>query len=231
MEKTYILMRELPPEERPRERLARLGTSSLRNEELLAILLRVGTKRKSALELARELIVHFGGLRGIASATVHQLAQMSGIGLAKAAQISAAVEFGRRVALAGMGDLPQIRSPEDVYSLLIGRLQGEKREHLLALILDVKNRVLKTETISIGTLDSSLVHPREVYRVAIREGAANIIIAHNHPSGDPTPSPEDIQITRRLWEAGTLIGIDLLDHVIVGDGKYVSLRERGVIAG
>lgn len=225
----YTTIRELPPEERPREKLAHWGASSLREYELLAILLRTGTAQMSALQLAQHLLQKFGGVRGVMHASVQELANIKGMGLAKATQIAAAMELGRRVALSQFHERPQIRSPEDVYQLMHIQLLGERREHFLAVMLDTKNRVLRTETISIGTLDSSLVHPREVYRMVIREGAACWIAVHNHPSGDPTPSPDDIAITRRLKEAGELLGVGLLDHLIIGDGNYTSLRERGYL--
>ncbi|OYT73104.1 MAG: hypothetical protein CFK49_09075 [Armatimonadetes bacterium JP3_11] len=225
----YTTIRELPPEERPREKLAHWGASSLREHELLAILLRTGTTHMSALQLAQYLLHKFGGVRGVMHASVQELAHIKGMGLAKATQIAAAMELGRRVALSQFHERPQIRSPEDVYQLIHMQLLGERREHFLAVMLDTKNRVLRTETISIGTLDSSLVHPREVYRVVIREGAASWIAVHNHPSGDPTPSPEDIAITRRLKDAGELLGVELLDHLILGDGNYTSLREKGYL--
>lgn len=230
MESThYTTIRELPPEERPREKLAQWGASSLREYELLAILLRTGTAQMSALQLAQHLLHKFGGVRGVMHASVQELANIKGMGLAKATQIAAAMELGRRVALSHFHERPQIRSPEDVYQLTYVQLLGERREHFIAVMLDTKNRVLRTETISIGTLDSSLVHPREVYRSVIREGAANWIAVHNHPSGDPTPSPEDIAITRQLKDAGELLGVELLDHLILGDGNYTSLREKGYL--
>jgi DNA repair protein RadC len=191
----YTTIRELPPEERPREKLAHWGAASLREYELLAILLRTGTTQMSALQLAEHLLERFGGVRGVMHASVQELAHIKGMGLAKATQIAAAMELGRRVALSQFHERPQIRSPEDVYQLMHMQFLAEKREHFLAVLLDTKNRVLRTETISIGTLDSSLVHPREVYRIVVREGAASWIAVHNHPSGDPTPSPEDIAIT------------------------------------
>ncbi|MGQ9657992.1 MAG: RadC family protein [Fimbriimonadales bacterium] len=225
----YTTIRELPPEDRPRERLVQWGAASLREYELLAILLRTGTAQMSALQLAQHLLVKFGGVRGVMHAQVAELATVKGMGLAKACQIAAAMELGRRVALSQFYERPQIRSPQDVYELMHLQFIAEKREHFLAVLLDTKNRVLRIETISIGTLDSSLVHPREVYRAAVREGAACWIAVHNHPSGDPTPSPEDIAITKRLKEAGELLGIVLLDHLIIGDGNYTSLRERGYL--
>lgn len=227
-EPKYITIRELPESERPRERLAKYGATQLQNHELLAIMLRTGTHRRSALMLAQDLLQQFGNLGNVLNATVHDLSKVPGIGLAKAAQILASLELGHRASLEAMGTEPQIKGPEDVYALLVGKLVHEKREHFITLLLNTKNRVMKTETISIGTLDSSLVHPREVFRPAIREGASSLILAHNHPSGDPTPSPEDVQVTKRLKSVGEMLQIDVLDHVIVAGSKFVSLRQQGL---
>jgi DNA repair protein RadC len=222
-------IKELPVDERPRERLVQFGAHALSSAELLAILLRTGTPEMTAVQLAQHLLTSMGSLRAIASAKPSELAQVKGIGLAKAAQLLAAVELGRRIALEEMGEQPAITRPEDVYALLHHQLRDEKQEHVIVLLLNTKNRVIRQTTVTKGTLDSSLLHPREVFREAIRYSASSIILAHNHPSGDPTPSGEDIQLTKRIHQAGQLVGIDLLDHVIIGDGRWVSLKVQGVI--
>lgn len=225
----HVRIREIPADERPRERLIQYGADVLSTAELLAILLRTGTERHSAVGLAEYLLSTFGSLRGVAGATIAEMAQVHGIGPAKAAQIKAAIEFGRRLVAASDEERPKIRSPRDVYNLLGPSLREEKREHFVALLLDTKNGVLRTRTVSVGDLSSSLVHPREVFVEAVRHSAASLIVAHNHPSGDPTPSPEDAAVTRRLQEAGELLGIELLDHIILGDNRWVSLKEKGLM--
>lgn len=222
-------IKELPVDERPRERLTQHGASILSNAELLAILLRTGTPEMTAVQLAQHLLTSMGNLRAIANAKPAELAQVKGIGIAKASQLLAAVELGRRIALEQMGDLPAISRPEDVFALLHSQLRDEKQEHVIALLLNTKNRVMRQITVTKGTLDSSLLHPREVFREAIRHSASSIILAHNHPSGDPTPSPDDIQITCRIHQAGQLVGIELIDHVVIGDGRWVSLKAQGII--
>lgn len=224
----HARIRELPAEERPRERLITYGADALSTAELLAVLLRTGTEQNSAVGLAEHLLAHFGNLRGVANATIEELAGVRGIGPAKAAQIKAAIEFGRRLIAASPEERPKIRSPRDVYNLLGPSLRDEKREHFIALLLDTKNGVLRSRTVSVGDLSSSIVHPREVFSEAIRHGAASLIVAHNHPSGDPTPSPEDIAVTRRLAEAGELLGIEVLDHIVLGDNRWTSLKEKGL---
>ena len=225
----HVRIREIPSDERPRERLLQYGADSLSTAELLAILLRTGTEKYSAIGLGNHLMSHFGGLRGVASMTISEMSQVHGIGPAKAAQIKAAIEFGRRLVAASPEERPRIRSPQDVYNLLGPSLRDERKEHFVALLLDTKGGVFRNTTISIGDLSSSLVHPREVFTEAVRHSAASIIVAHNHPSGDPAPSPEDAAVTRRLCEAGQLLGIEVLDHVVLGDSRWVSLREKGLL--
>ena len=222
-------IRELPADERPRERLLHYGADALSPTELLAILLRTGNEQRSATGLAEHLLSEFHGIRGVARATVTELANIHGIGPAKAAQIKAAIEFGRRLVAASPEERPKVRSPRDIYDLLGPALRDEKREHFVAVLMDTKGGVLRQRTVSVGDLSSSLVHPREVFAEAIRYSAASMIVAHNHPSGDPTPSPEDAAVTRRLVEAGEILGIEVLDHVVLGDGRWVSLKEKGLM--
>jgi DNA repair protein RadC len=226
---TYPIMRELPPELRPRERMLREGAGSLSDIDLLAILLRTGTTKVSVVELAAELFSHFKDLRTLSQATIEELSQIKGVGPVKAVQVKAALELGRRLAAMPGEERTIIRCPEDVCALLMEDLRNLDREHFLALLLNTKNQVLARETISIGTLNSSVVHPRELFKIAIRRSAACVILVHNHPSGDPTPSREDIALTKRLIEAGEIIGIDVLDHIVIGDNKFTSLKSKGLI--
>lgn len=223
-----ITIKERPSDERPRERLEKMGPSALSVTELLAIQLRTGSMEQSALGLAGELLRAFGGLRGIAGATREELGRVKGIGPVKATEICAVVELCRRLSVLSADEKPCIRSPQDVSNLLMAEMRDLKKEHLRSLLLDTKNRVIKSCVVSIGILDSSLVHPREVFKDAIVASAAALIVVHNHPSGDPSPSAEDRRITTRLHECGQLLGIELLDHIILGDNRFVSLKERGV---
>jgi DNA repair protein RadC len=224
----HTRIREMPSEERPRERLIQYGADVLSLSELLAILLRTGTEQRSAVALADYLLAQFDGIRGVSRASIEELGKIHGIGPAKAAQIKAAIEFGRRLVASDPQERPKIRSPRDVYDLLGPSLRDEGREHFIALLLDTKNGVLRQKTVSVGDLSSAVVHPREVFLEAVRHSAASMIVAHNHPSGDPTPSSEDIAVTRRLQEAGELLGIAILDHIIIGDGRFISLKEQGL---
>jgi DNA repair protein RadC len=228
-ERYTVAIRELPTEDRPRERLQKYGPSALSTAELLAIQLRMGIQGRSALGLAEVLLSQFAGLRGVANACLEELGRVKGIGPVKAIEIAAAVELGRRLAAISDDARPVIHSPQDVANLLLPELRDAKKEHFKSLLMDTKNRVLKIVTVSIGTLDSSLVHPREVFKDAIAASAASLIVAHNHPSGDPAPSAEDRRITQRLAEAGQLLGIELLDHIVIGNDCWVSLKERGLL--
>lgn len=226
---TYPVIRELPPEQRPRERMLKEGATSLSDIDLLAIMLRTGTAKASAMELAAAILSRFKDLRALSQATIEELSEIKGIGPVKAVQVKAALELGRRLASLPAEERPIIRCPEDVCSLLMEDLRNLDREYFLALLLNTKNQVLAKETISIGTLNASMVHPRELFKVAIRRSAAAVILVHNHPSGDPTPSREDITLTKRLQEAGEIIGIDVLDHIVIGDNRFTSLKSKGLI--
>jgi DNA repair protein RadC len=224
-----LMIRDFPQDERPRERLLVDGPASLSNHELLAILLRTGSKEESVLQLANRLLTQFEGLRMLKDATVEELTSMKGIGNTKAIQIMAAIELGRRMGRLRYDDRYIIRSPEDGAKFVMEDMRFLSQEHFVCLYLNTKNQVLHRQTIFIGSLNASIVHPREVYKEAFRRSAASIICIHNHPSGDPSPSKEDIEVTKRLSECGKIIGIELLDHLIIGDGKYVSLKEKGYV--
>ncbi|NEW04493.1 JAB domain-containing protein [Paenibacillus sp. SYP-B3998] len=227
MEATNLMLREVPQEERPRERMLQYGAAALSNAELLAILLRTGTVSESALRLAGRILSECGGLRSLVDMSKDQLTEIKGIGDAKALQIQAGIELGRRLSKSSLTERITIRSPKDIADLLSEDLRYLQKEHFVCLFLNTKNHVLAQETLSMGSLNASIVHPREVFRAAIKRSSAAIVCAHNHPSGDPTPSPEDIQLTHRLMEAGSIIGIEVLDHVIIGDQKFISLKEQG----
>ena len=223
-------LRDLPHGERPRERLIERGAGALSDAELLAILLRTGRAGENVLELARGIVARFRetGLSEILAMPAAEFARIPGVGTAKAATVLAALELGRRAQQAEK-HRPHIREAADVYELLRPRLCSEKREHFLVLPLTSKNEVLMVADVSVGTLTNTLVHPREVYEPAIRCGAAHIVLAHNHPSGDPAPSAEDHRLTRQLKEAGALLGIPVTDHVILGGDAFFSFSEEGML--
>ncbi|SIT83143.1 RadC family protein [Edaphobacillus lindanitolerans] len=220
---------ELHIADRPRERLLRQGAESLSNQELIAILLRSGTRSESVLQIANRVIGFYDKIQDLQHATVEEMTSVKGVGEAKAVQLLAAVELGKRLARKQSNDRYVIRSPEDAAAYLMPDMASLTQEHFVALFLNVKNEVLHKSTIFIGSLNSSIVHPREVFREAVKRSAASIICAHNHPSGNPAPSPEDIEVTKRLAEAGRIVGIDLLDHLIIGDHQFLSLKEGDFI--
>lgn len=220
---------DLPLSERPRERLLKLGSEALTSQEVLALILGRGTKGESVIHIAEELIQKFGNLKNIASASVEELTQITGIGPAKAAQIKAAFELSRRLEdPIDEGSRTTVKSPEDVVKSVKSHLKGKKKEHFMVLSLDTRNHLIKTHPISIGSLDSSIVHPREVFKEAISDSAASVIFAHNHPSGDPSPSEDDIKLTKRLVEVGEILGIEVLDHIIVCDRDHLSMKARNL---
>ena len=226
---TYTTMiRDLPKGERPRERLRDYGPGSLSNAELIAILLRTGVTGENVLNLAVRLLSHTQGLPGMARSTFSELCSLKGISEAKACQLMAAFELGRRLVSLHPEDRAIIRCPEDVVNLLSAEMSLFDQEHFRMLILDTKNHVLGVNEIYIGNVNSSVVRAAEVFRPAIRDNAVAIIIVHNHPSGDPTPSPEDVSITEQLRESGHLLGVEVLDHIILGGQGHASLKEQGL---
>jgi DNA repair protein RadC len=229
MNNATFMIRDFPQAERPRERLLTDGPESLSNHELLAIILRTGTKDESVLQLSSRLLKKFEGLRMLKDATVEEITSIKGIGLAKAVQIIASLELGRRIGRLQYEDRYVIRSPEDAAKYVMEDMRFLTQEHFVSVYLNTKNQVIHKKTIFIGSLNASIVHPREVYKEALKRSAASIICIHNHPSGDPTPSREDIEVTKRLAECGKIIGIELLDHLIIGEQKYVSLKEKGYV--
>lgn len=224
-----LLIRDVPIQERPRERLIREGPSALSTQEIIAILLRTGTRNESALQLAAKVLRAFDGLKLLKDATVEEFCQIKGIKEAKAVELVAAIELGKRIHSAHVYDRYVIRSPEDASNYVMEEMRFLKQEHFVALYLNAKNEVIHRQTLFIGSLNASIVHPREVFKEALRRSACSLICVHNHPSGNPEPSREDIEVTKRLFEAGKIIGIEMLDHLIIGDRKYVSLKERGYV--
>ncbi|OIO93714.1 MAG: hypothetical protein AUJ92_11780 [Armatimonadetes bacterium CG2_30_59_28] len=234
-------LKDMPESMRPRERLLREGADHLSEGELLAIILGTGSNEDTVLELAQKVLTHMGGLRELTEASKEELERIPGIGPAKVCQIKGALELGRRLYTeeqsrrysSARGGIRKtvINSPEAAAEHLMATLRYLDREQLMALMLDIRNNLIgNATTISVGTVNSSLAHPRECFKEAIRRSASSVIFVHNHPSGDPTPSAEDLALTRQLTEAGKVIGIDVLDHVIIGDGTFCSMKERGYLA-
>ena len=219
---------DLDETERPRERLARLGPQALNNAELMAILLRVGVPGENAVQVGQRLLQEMGGLAGLHRATYEEVCSHYGIGPAKAAQIKAAIELGRRLADESPGDRPAIHSPSDAAELVKYEMSALEQEELRVMMLDTRNRVTSIVSVYRGSLNSSQVRVGELFKNAVRRNAAAVIVVHNHPSGDPNPSPDDIAVTRAIVQAGKLLDIDVLDHLVIGGGRYVSLKERGL---
>ena len=220
-------MKAIAARDRPREKLARLGAPALGENELIALVLGHGLPRANALDLANALLGSVGGLAGLARAGEDELVQLHGIGRARAARVLAAVELGRRTVADAAPGRAQMTSPRVVAEYLLPKYGNRRVEQFGVLLLDTKHRVLRSTVLSVGTLDASIVHPREIFREAVTGGAAALVVFHNHPSGDPEPSREDSRLTERLVAAGLLMGIEIIDHVILGDGRYFSYREKG----
>lgn len=222
------MIRDLAQGDRPRERLIMVGPQAVSTAELLAIILRTGLRGENVLRLAERLLSEFGSLPGLARASVKELMRVNGVGEVKAIEIKAALELGRRLIANSPQERPRVSTPVDAANLLMSEMMFLEQEHLRTILLDTRNRVLQVPTVYIGSLNTSVVRIGELFRAAIRENAAAMIVAHNHPSGDPAPSPEDIEVTRQLVEAGKLLNIDVLDHIVIGRQRYVSLKERGL---
>jgi DNA repair protein RadC len=224
---TYRIM-DMDQAERPRERLSRLGAGALGTSELLAILLRTGVVGENVIEVGQRLLNDFGGVAGLHRATFDELCNQHGLGPAKAAQLKAALELANRLRVEAPEDKPVIHSPNDAFALLQFDMSALEQEELRVILLDTRNRVLKIEMVYRGSLSQSQVRVGELFKSAIRSNSASVIVVHNHPSGDPTPSPDDVAVTRQLIQAGKLLDINVLDHLVIGYNRFVSLKERGL---
>lgn len=224
-----IKVKDLPKNERPREKLLRYGANQLSNSELLAVILRTGTKDDNILNLCDKLISHFGGINGLLNPSIEDLKGIKGIGEAKATQIMALAELSTRFNSFKSGEEYVISCPKDVAFYMMKEMNTYKKEYFKLIMLNTKNIIISVKDVSIGNLNSSIVHPREVFLEAIKMSSSSVILCHNHPSGDPTPSKEDIAVTKRLKECGTLLGIEVLDHIIIGRKKYISLKEEDIV--
>lgn len=229
MPRKSFTIHDLPTSERPRERLQRLGAENLSAAEILALVMGRGIKGESVMVTAQRLLDKFDSLQGVANATVEELSDIRGIGLAKACQIKAAYELANRWDKSADGpSKPVVRTPEEAYNELKGKSRDKKKEHFWAILLDTRNHVIKSSEISVGSLDTSIVHPRELFKEAISASASSVIVAHNHPSGNPEASQDDIKLTRRLIEAGAIMGIEIVDHIVMGDGRFISMKREGL---
>lgn len=221
-------VKDLPDSDRPRERLCIMGPEAMSSAELIAIILGSGTREAPVLQLAQEIVARYDSMERLSEATIEELCQIKGIGMAKAVQLRAALSLGMRASRKAPALKQKVVAPSQAYNLLKDTLEKEKREFFVILLLDTKKRAIRHDIVAIGTLSRTLVHPREVFYPAIRHKAASVILAHNHPSGDPTPSQDDYEVTKSLVEAGRLMNIPVNDHLVIGDGCYVSLRQKGL---
>ncbi len=222
-------VRDLPKSERPRERLIKFGPEALSAQELLALIIGRGIPKKSVMNIAQELLARFGNIKAISQASIEALSEIKGIGLAKAAQIKACFELGKRQDLEPELKNYDIKNPQSVVKAIRASIKDKAKEHFKLILLDTRNKIIGISTISIGTLNASLVHPREIFKEAIIHNSASVVLAHNHPSGDPEPSEEDLTITERLVESGKILGIEVIDHIIIGKTNFSSFKERGLI--
>jgi len=227
--KSYTI-KDLPLNERPREKLLKYGVSSLSNAELIAVIIRTGYLEDNAIDLANRILsLDSSGIGYLSQVTIEELIKINGVGYCKAAQIIAAIELGKRISSRSVDARLKVDSPIVIVELLMEEMRYLNKEHFKVVLLNTKNQIISIEEISVGNLNSSIVHPREVFNIAIKRSANSIILVHNHPSGDSTPSNEDINVTHRLIEAGEIIGIKVLDHIIIGDNNYVSLKQKNII--
>jgi DNA repair protein RadC len=224
----HLTIKELPADERPREKMRLRGESSLTSAELLAILLNTGTPGETVIEVAQRLLVDHDGLPGLVRADFEELCQVRGLGEAKVSRLKATLELARRLSAAQPQDRPQIKSPEDIYLLLGSEMSVLEQEQLRVVLLDTKNRVSRIVTVYQGSVNSAQVRVAELFRDAVRATAPSIVLVHNHPSGDPEPSRADAQVTREAVQAGELLGIEVIDHIVIGDGQFQSLRRAGM---
>jgi DNA repair protein RadC len=222
-------IKEMPIQERPRERLLQYGSETIQTHELIAIIFRTGHKENSALDLSRKLLFKYGNLKELANAPIEEYIHIKGIGNSKAIELKAAFELGRRSVIETFQLKKSLRSPEAIYGYLKDRFELKKQEHLIALYLNTKGELLKEKILFIGSLNTSVIHPRDIFRYAVLNTAASIIICHNHPSGDPTPSSQDIDVTNTIYENGEMMDIPLLDHIIIGQDRYFSFKEKGLL--
>ena len=219
----------LAPQDRPREKLVSAGAAALGDNELVALLLGSGVRSRSALHLAQDVLDAAGGIRGLLRADLDRLRQIHGVGVPRATRVLAAMELGRRALAGGGDDRLRFVSPQQLAEYLMPLHSGHREERFGVVLMDAKRRLLRTEILSVGTLDASLAHPREVFRPAVLASAASLALFHNHPSGDPLPSPDDLRLTSQLAAAGAVMGIDVVDHVILGDGRWFSFRVEGIM--
>src|SRR3990167_5671387 len=228
-QKASFTVHDLPKPERPRERLKRFGPEALSAQELLALIIGRGVPQKSVMTIAQELLVKFGDIKTISEATLEELSQIKGIGFAKAAQIKACFELGKRQDLEPELKDFDIKDPQSVVKAIRASIKDKAKEHFKLILLNARNKIIGISTVSIGSLNASIVHPREVFKDAIKHNAYSLVLAHNHPSGDPEPSEDDIKMTRQLIDSGKILGIEVIDHIIVTQNKYLSFKAKGVI--